>query len=92
MPNRNRTPEQRFQAILNALRNTKADPAHQTFQNLAARPLEDLLSDHGPEMIERVEAEARRNPAFNLLLGGVWRGDISEDIWSRVEAARLRTW
>ncbi|WP_310446095.1 DUF6869 domain-containing protein [Thiobacillus sp.] len=87
-----RTPDQRLQAILNALKNTKADPSHHTFQNLAAGPLEDLLSDHGRDLIEQVETEARRNPNFNLLLGGVWQGGMSEEIWARIQAARLKVW
>jgi hypothetical protein len=36
---------------------------------LAAGPVEDLLREHGPAVIDRVEAEARRNPAFNNVLG-----------------------
>lgn len=87
-----RSADQRFQAILSALKNTKADPAHPTFQNLAAGPLEDLLSDHGAELIEKVETEARRNPSFNLLLGGVWEGGMTKEIWGRVQAARLKVW
>ena len=89
---RDRDPEQRFQAILNALKNTKADPAHSTFQNLAAGPLEDFLVAHGPEFIEFIEQEARRNPAFNLLLGGVWQNAMPEDVWARVQKARLKVW
>jgi hypothetical protein len=54
--------------------------------------MEDLLSEHGAEIIERVEVEARRNPSFNLLLGGVWQGGMSKEVWARVQSARLRTW
>lgn len=87
-----RSPEQRFEAILNALANTKPDPSHPTFQVLAAGPLEDLLGAHGAVLIERVEVEARRNPAFNLLLGGVWQNEISKEVWARIQAARLKVW
>ena len=87
-----RTPEERFDAILNALSNTRADPSHSTFQQLASGPLEDLLSENGPQLIERIELEARKNPAFNLLLGGVWQGGMSNDIWGRIQAARLKSW
>ena len=89
---RNRTADQKFAAVLNALRNTKADPAHPTFKGLAAGALEDLLSEHGDELIEKVETEARRNPQFNLLLGGVWQGGMSSEIWRRIQAARLKAW
>lgn len=83
---------QRFQGVLNALKNTKADPSHHVFQNLAAGPLEELLSRHGAELIEEIEVEARRSPEFNLLLGGVWKNSMSEEVWRRVCAARRQTW
>lgn len=55
---------------------------------LAAGPVEDLLALHGVQFIDRFEAEARRTPAFARVLCGVWRRDIPEEIWWRVEAAR----
>jgi len=59
---------------------------------LAGGALETLLARHGPAFIERVEAEATNNPEFNYLLGGIWRQDMSEEIWSRVEKARKEAW
>lgn len=59
-------------------------------QNLSAGPLEDLLARHGESVIDRVEAEARVNPTFAFLLGGVWRNEIGKAVWSRVVAARDR--
>ncbi|MBV6836809.1 hypothetical protein KWH01_05840 [Xanthomonas campestris pv. merremiae] len=58
---------------------------------LAAGPLEDLIQDSGLHYIDRIELEARRNPAFRQLLGGVWRSGTPE-VWARVEAARGATW
>ena len=55
---------------------------------LAAGPVEDLLARYGTQFIERIEAEAKRSPAFAHLLGGVWRQDMPPGIWQRVEAAR----
>jgi len=78
--------------IIQAVRELPSDPANRSFQALAAGPLEDLLGAHGPGIIERVEAEARRSPAFNLLLGGVWKNAMSNDVWARVEKARLKVW
>jgi hypothetical protein len=62
------------------------------FAVLAAGPLEDLLAYHGSEFIDRVETEARRNPRFRDLLGGVWRNTITDDIWARVEKIRGPGW
>lgn len=59
---------------------------------LAAGPLEDLLVCHGQAFIERVEARAHQDPAFNRLLGGVWKNAMSEDVWQRVQAARNEVW
>lgn len=59
---------------------------------LAAGPMENLLSQHGPAFIERVELEAARNPRFNHLLGGVWRFEMTDDVWQRVQRIRRETW
>ena len=55
-------------------------------QVLAAGPVEDLLAKHGDTFIERVEAEARRDPQFAKLLGGVWKSTMSDAIWDRLQA------
>ena len=54
-------------------------------QVLAAGPVEDLLAKHGDTFIERVEAEARRDPQFAKLLGGVWKSTMSDAIWDRLQ-------
>ena len=59
---------------------------------LAAGPLEDLLAKFGPQYIGRVEAHARSDPAFNDLLGGVWKASMTEDVRSRVQSIRCREW
>jgi len=56
---------------------------------LAAGPLEDLLSSFGPDYIDRVETLARDDGRFKLLLGGVWRLGMTDDVWGRMQAARL---
>jgi len=53
---------------------------------LSAGPLEDLLSYHGESMIGAVEAEAKSDPRFASLLGGVWQSSMPDAIWSRVRA------
>ena len=63
-----------------------------TFAILAAGALEDLLADHGPDYIDRVEDTARKDPKFNRLLGGVWKNSITDDVWHRVQAIRNEVW
>jgi hypothetical protein len=62
-------PEQLWLFVLAAeplARGTKA------FGMLAAGPLEDLIQDHGPAFIDRIELEAGSNSSFANLLHGVW--------------------
>jgi hypothetical protein len=82
-------PEVAWKAILEVLQQDLTEDARAL---LAAGPMEDLLCYHGAAFIDRVEEEARRNPRFNHLLGGVWRQEMPEEIWSRIEKARKETW
>ena len=77
------SPEDAWEIILGVLARDLSD---EDIGMLAAGPLEDLLARHGRSIIERVEHEARRNPAFASLLGGVWQNTMSDDIWTRVMA------
>jgi hypothetical protein len=43
--------------------------------NVAAGPLEDTIAEHGPELIDRIEAAAANDPRFQEALGGVWIRD-----------------
>ncbi|RNF86408.1 DUF6869 domain-containing protein [Montanilutibacter psychrotolerans] len=67
------------------------NPADSILGMLAAGPLEDLVQHAGPQFIDRIELEARRNPAFRHLLGGVWESS-TPDVWARISAARGGTW
>ena len=78
--------------ILRILELVDPDPNGALFQVLAASPTEDLIAEHGATIIDNVEAEALRNPRFKLLLGGVWRRGMPEDIWTRVEQCRGHAW
>ena len=51
---------------------------------LAAGLLEDLLSKRGQDYIGRVEQLALSSPRFAWMLGGVWRAQMSDDVWRRV--------
>jgi hypothetical protein len=82
-------PEIAWEAILEVLNSEMSDKRRAA---LAAGPMEELLVLHGPAFIDRVEEEAKRNPRLNYLLGGVWRQEMPEEIWSRVEKVRKETW
>ena len=82
-------PQEAWEIILSLNERLLSDKATSL---LAAGPLEDLLSRHGEAFIDRVEVQARRDPDFNRLLGGVWQNAMSEDVWQRVQAARNEVW
>jgi hypothetical protein len=52
---------------------------------LAAGAFEDFMSLHGEAFIERVETMSRRDPAFRWMLGGVWQGGMSGELWQRFQ-------
>ena len=64
-------------------------PPDEVLGVLAAGPLEDLIDDHGPRFIDRIETAAWQDPAFRSLLNGVWESS-TPDIWARVERAMNR--
>ncbi len=53
---------------------------------LAAGMVEDLLGMYGDNFIDRIEAEARTDSSFARLLGGVWQGQMSDQLWARLQA------
>lgn len=70
----------------------KYDSSLKVISRLAAGPLEDLLVDHGDKFIDRVEEEAKKNPDFAKLLGGVWQNAMSDEIWERIQKVCDRSW
>ena len=85
-------PSAGMSVILAILESIDADPSSRLFQVLAAGPLEDLLAHHGAAVVAQVEAEAKSNPRFSLLLGGVWQNQMPDHVWSRVQASRSEVW
>jgi hypothetical protein len=76
-------PDEAWEFILAVL---KANQSSRVLESLSAGPLEDLLANHGPYVIDRVEATARTNVHFARLLGGVWRSTMTADVWERVQS------
>jgi hypothetical protein len=61
-------PEEAWQVLLRMLARSSED----RIGSLAAGPLEDLLSGYGPQLIDRIAAEARTNEKLRQALQGVW--------------------
>lgn len=55
----------------------------------AAGPLEELVRLRGAEVIDEIEAEARRDPGFRWALGCIWlsHGELPDDVLARVVRA-----
>ena len=66
------------------------DSSQFILSNLAAGPLEDLLVRHGAAFIERAEHCSVEDPKFRAMLGMVWRNEISEAVWLRIQKATGR--
>jgi hypothetical protein len=54
---------------------------------MAAGPLEDLLRDPAPAILDRIIAEARKTPRFRWMLSGVYLHAIAEHAREPVNAA-----
>ena len=68
------------------------DQSSRVVESLSSGALEEFLGEHGDEFIETVEKQAQRDSVFAHLLGGVWQGEMSEDIWARVQRAATKKW
>ncbi len=53
--------------------------------NLAAGPLENLLSVSPDETIAMIEKEIPSNPKLRNILKNVWQNLIPENVWSRLQ-------
>ena len=82
-------PEEAWEIVLEILRNGHHP---RVLEALAAGPLEDLLSKHGPTFIERFEEQAKQDPQFKDLLGGVWKHTMRDDIWERLQKVTGPQW
>ena len=82
-------PQRACTIILTILATDRSDA---TFAHLAAGPLENLLAEHGPVVIDWVEDTAVQNSSFRHLLGGVWPRRISPDVWARLERIVVERW
>ena len=76
-------PETLWKLILAIHAKDQSPPIQQV---LSAGPVEDLLAKHGEDFVARVENEARHDPAFAKLLGGVWKNTMSDSTWLRLQA------
>lgn len=53
--------------------------------NLAAGPVEDLLMTHADKVISWIEEDAKRSAKFRRILKDVWRNELNDAIWQRLQ-------
>jgi hypothetical protein len=82
-------PVRALDIIIKILQNNASDDIQ---MNLSAGPLEDLLVRNGNQIIDKVEEFAKKDSNFNELLGGVWKNNITDSVWERIEAVRNSIW
>jgi hypothetical protein len=63
----------------------KLDGSDHILSNLAAGPLEDLLGAHGNDVIDEIEHLAGQQPAIRKMMKGVWKNNIDDEIWRRLQ-------
>ena len=54
---------------------------------VAAGEIEDFIMAYAPDFIDRIEAEASRNPRFKEALAGVWIMRLPPNLFDRIERA-----
>ena len=59
-------------------------------KNLAAGPMEDLLSCHGHSFIDELEVRCRQDPHYARMIKSVWSGEMPGDIQARVKEMQAR--
>lgn len=60
-------------------------PGEIVLANLAAGPVEDLLVHHGHTVLPWIERYCADAPDFVQVLEMVWRNDIAEEVWHRLQ-------
>ncbi|WP_158788386.1 DUF6869 domain-containing protein [Granulicella sp. L46] len=76
-------PEESWQLILTVRRLNRTTVIEQM---LAAAVFEDLMSVYGATLIDRVEAEVKRDPTFVGVIRSSYKAHMSEEVWSRLKA------
>jgi hypothetical protein len=59
-------------------------PSPYVLSIVAAGPLEDLLSDWGERIIDRLETDARDDPKLMAACAGVWKLYMPDEVWNRL--------
>jgi uncharacterized glyoxalase superfamily protein PhnB len=82
-------PEAAWSLVLLLVNSAPSDAA---LEYVGAGPLEDLLCEHGPKLIDRVEAAALQEPRVSRALANVWgHNRMDAVVRERVTRAAAKT-
>jgi hypothetical protein len=85
-------PELCLASILEVLGRINSSAPNQMLSLLAAGPLEKLLNHNGEAVADQVDLLARRDPAFRLLINGVWDSRIDSTVLAKLAKYRSNPW
>lgn len=66
----------------------RSAPDHR-LEHVGAGPVEELVETHGPALLDRIEAEAGRDPRFREALASIWltADDFAPEVIARLQDA-----
>ena len=83
----NEDPEVAWACILGVI---ETEPTEEILTNLAEGPMEDLLAEHGPKFIDRIEDTSKDNIVFARLIKHVWVEGISTQIQNKIRTIQSK--
>ncbi|MGM0541127.1 MAG: DUF6869 domain-containing protein [Pseudomonadota bacterium] len=83
----NENPEVAWDCILEVIKTEHTD---EILSNLAEGPLEDLLAEHAPKFIDRIESISKENIVFVRLIKHVWVEGISPQVQSKIRTIQSK--
>ncbi|SDE29867.1 hypothetical protein SAMN05421548_1412 [Paraburkholderia lycopersici] len=66
----------------------KKDGSEFALANLAAGPLETLLSKHGEALIDNIKISVKSNSELKSALGLIWKNNIPGNVWDAIQKIR----
>lgn len=82
-------PEKAWKMILKLIESASNE---EILVKIGVGPLEDLLSYHSNELIEKVVLEIKNNEKFVITLQYVWQRNVTEEVWQRIQRAIQEQW
>ncbi len=83
----NENPEVAWKCILIVI---ETEPTDEILSILAEGPMEDLLAEHGPKFIDRIESISKENIVFARLIKHVWVEGISSQIQNKIRTIQSK--